>query len=1004
MYGSDANVLLQTAREFGYNSCNSCEQGVDPEASSIGNYGYHEQHNTPFTLGSGWVTNFNNLQSHAHNTVNGDRDVVQFPFTKETLAVPPGSDSQASFTCQQSTHLGNEIGVPAMISARSLSPSTGSVSNQASPAGHSSEYLMTVGYYNAPSVDGHVEATYNANECDDFATFVSRSDISIECSSGLEIGRSASAQDSSSPPMIALQTPQSESHLSPPGLKIMSSPAAKVETHRHSLISHCELPRRRAASVAISPTPRVLPRIPSTYGQQCCSPAPTSVSAGEEDIPSPAALPQLANPVFCVENYSRTQSPQPSVVRPNSNKRGRGEHFNAYLSPQPPEYSADYKSDDQSTLDVHKFLPAESLAGIQRSGDGVWLVNYHTGQAGINPESRERMKDIYVSSPNELESERYTEEKKAHVREWLTRSSFNSGDGEATDTAYSRYSSGRPRAKSTSDAYTSRANCMDLHLSDHRVPLSGALEIPHRDVFPPVRSKFDENPEEKQFGGREQANSPVVDNPTVLAEEDDNACHPPLPEEIPYSNISNHAAPWSDTLFTWRECNSNYQPPCSNDAIVQFCQRAKDIETTSLAATMGSRRMSESDVGSLYAASGATSVISDSLGKREKQNKGERRGSLLGSILPKRSNSNLLKRKNNHVIYQQQHPNEGDSCAHSQQRRPNQDTIPKHIRGWARSKSPALNTRIASGMTDVSSRTAVTPSVSSSVWLQARNVIRRSRSRSDVGKVFGLAELMTQYGGPPLLALTTPTSELQPTPFGGEDDMEDHDSVEDTVSADLTVRCDPITPTEEGLTHQIRGLNPQLADGLVERMTQEQMRRYHRLLDLRNQHAPCVRTQTQSSGSCGETSRGALKTTLPKPEKQRSVAPPVCFQIVAPESSRGDPAALQDGTMVIAQFPSGIPLPPVQSLPAEFECPFCFKVKNFFKPSDWTKHVHEDVQPFTCTFPDCEESKSFKRKADWARHENERHRQLEKWTCDVGECSHICFRKDNFVQHLVWKF
>jgi hypothetical protein len=59
------------------------------------------------------------------------------------------------------------------------------------------------------------------------------------------------------------------------------------------------------------------------------------------------------------------------------------------------------------------------------------------------------------------------------------------------------------------------------------------------------------------------------------------------------------------------------------------------------------------------------------------------------------------------------------------------------------------------------------------------------------------------------------------------------------------------------------------------------------------------------------------------------------------------------------------------------------------------------VQPFTCSFPECAEPKSFKRKADWVRHESERHRQLEWWTCSHHDCTHICYRKNNFVQHLV---
>ena len=113
------------------------------------------------------------------------------------------------------------------------------------------------------------------------------------------------------------------------------------------------------------------------------------------------------------------------------------------------------------------------------------------------------------------------------------------------------------------------------------------------------------------------------------------------------------------------------------------------------------------------------------------------------------------------------------------------------------------------------------------------------------------------------------------------------------------------------------------------------------------------------------------------------------------------PADHGDDNVAAAQFPPGVPTPPVSHLPAEFECPICFKTKKFNKPSDWTKHVHEDVQPFTCTFPDCNEPKSFKRKADWVRHENERHRHLEWWTCNQPDCNHRCYRKDNFVQHLV---
>lgn len=94
-------------------------------------------------------------------------------------------------------------------------------------------------------------------------------------------------------------------------------------------------------------------------------------------------------------------------------------------------------------------------------------------------------------------------------------------------------------------------------------------------------------------------------------------------------------------------------------------------------------------------------------------------------------------------------------------------------------------------------------------------------------------------------------------------------------------------------------------------------------------------------------------------------------------------------------------MPPTHKFPAEFECQLCFKAKRYQKPSDWTKHVHEDVQLFTCTHDKCKEPKSFKRKAAWVLHENERHRHLEWWICQVEDCSHPCYRKDMFLQHLI---
>ncbi|KAH8596196.1 hypothetical protein B0O99DRAFT_594027 [Bisporella sp. PMI_857] len=101
-------------------------------------------------------------------------------------------------------------------------------------------------------------------------------------------------------------------------------------------------------------------------------------------------------------------------------------------------------------------------------------------------------------------------------------------------------------------------------------------------------------------------------------------------------------------------------------------------------------------------------------------------------------------------------------------------------------------------------------------------------------------------------------------------------------------------------------------------------------------------------------------------------------------------------------FPPGVPMPPTRTLPAQFECQICFEVNKYQKPSGWTKHVHEDIQPFICTFSECKEPKSFKWKSSWLRHENEFHRALEWWVCQFEDCRYPCYRKDNFLQHLAY--
>lgn len=268
-----------------------------------------------------------------------------------------------------------------------------------------------------------------------------------------------------------------------------------------------------------------------------------------------------------------------------------------------------------------------------------------------------------------------------------------------------------------------------------------------------------------------------------------------------------------------------------------------------------------------------------------------------------------------------------------------------------------------------------------------------------------------------------------------DDDMDDHEN--EAILAATSGGVTPgtklpklnITPNAEGFAGHVRERTPGLPPKLVDRIVHEQGKRYKKLVDHRQKHLAA----TKNSGRCGNGAKcrgsvGAIgaggqeegnghkrgiSTGSYEGESEFLTYSRFRFSDIAQaglilieplayssDETAGDHSPTE-GKVAATQFPPGVPQPPVSRLPAEFECPICFKVKKFTKPSDWTKHVHEDVHPFTCTFPECTEPKSFKRKADWVRHENERHRHLEWWTCNIPDCTHTCFRKDNFVQHLV---
>ncbi|PWW79278.1 hypothetical protein C7212DRAFT_340185 [Tuber magnatum] len=369
-------------------------------------------------------------------------------------------------------------------------------------------------------------------------------------------------------------------------------------------------------------------------------------------------------------------------------------------------------------------------------------------------------------------------------------------------------------------------------------------------------------------------------------------------------------------------------------------------------------------------------------------------------------------------------------------------------------------TSMAAGAGQSSAHTAHTASTAGIISPPTRSLsggfiaqtVKRARSKSDISSsklqkekpVFGIVSMLGQYGGPPALPIGSPVQSAEsesprrnftfgeesrkrgtaaakllcppdPHRHDGYDDDDDNDMDDDDMQNNQHTappgarpplpKLD-ITPNSEGFSQHVRGLTPALHPKLVDRVVYEQGKRFKKLVEHRQKHLTTIRggkrcgNATKCRGPVGSIGPGSDPSV--NGHKRNTSGGSVEGEAYSSDEIVGDGShSPTEGKVTATQFPLGVPQPPVLRLPAEFECPICFKVKKFQKPSDWTKHVHEDVQPFTCTFVECTEPKSFKRKADWVRHENERHRHLEWWTCTLPDCTHTCYRKDNFVQHLV---
>ncbi|KAL9122927.1 MAG: hypothetical protein Q9187_000524 [Circinaria calcarea] len=834
------------------------------------------------------------------------------------------------------------------------------------------------------------------------------------------------------PPRSSDKTLQS-SHLMSPGLTDNTSPesgyAAKTPVTRIRLLGGGTMSRVSSQSTSIEPN----------HSLYQCTPALTTSSV--EASPEPSSVPdkgRIASPVVRIERYSRGDSPARaagSMLR-NSSKRSRTSRSSCHLA-APNDDSSDedhYRSygDDRS----------RPVLGLDLSVASDELDQVSGQRSGLDPVMRSQMTDTIV--PNFKDQDEINEQnaREAVVRDWLSQSAGPHEGRVVTPGSLGirkdKACGSRRRARSAGDHCGLQLDGLEIN--------SPKLVHAERQVPGPGLLLNEDSGEEEDEGVGDVPPTPPVSNDRI--EEENEPAGGYFADPDWESKPALEASPWADPIYFPSKMGSRGQPATANAAIAFFRKKAADIETISRRATCGTsvRRLSETDLDRVLGPEGLLSRFSISRDKI--MEKIDSHGSSLASkILLKRSISNT-KRKSSEPTWPQSEQslpaNSGrkeslhgrKESSHerkdslqgrkeslgSRPEIPAVSSSPRRIPSLnKRPKSPSLNTSstmvaMTSHIASLGGHGSISPTATSpptGAWNTARTLIRR-RSRGDSNRPSmsntaesGLAALWTKQGGPPLPTLATPPEgrdsvALFEAPADDDEAAETDDLPnEHGTSMDFTPRKDKITPTKDGFKANVGDLNPRLAPYLVERLGQEQLRRFKKLVEFRVGHIQAIQDGVCSSGKRCIELGGEPSYLGSKAGKKETELSHTGFSVTRVEKSDLDANALPEGVVTAAQFPPGVPLPPVHRLPAEFECPLCFTIKKIQKPSDWSKHVHEDLQPFTCTFPDCSEPKSFKRKADWVRHENERHRQLEWWNCSMPECQHKCYRRDNFVQHLV---
>ncbi|KAE9381523.1 hypothetical protein N431DRAFT_320955 [Stipitochalara longipes BDJ] len=642
-----------------------------------------------------------------------------------------------------------------------------------------------------------------------------------------------------------------------------------------------------------------------------------------------------------------------------------------------PQSSGQYNPGNQFNGQLQP--PQGAAPPIMRSEEGQWKSDETTGQAGLGPEARRELSNAEIPTLDEAEERRRINGKNLDIVEWRSQA----GGSDAGDELPPRF--------------------------NHNPFQQTHSQLPHED---------------------ENSEIPPVDDAVSIHE------NHPIPGQVYYDlsnlnitesdkNLMKLPRHWYDPPTIPEITTTSHQPLTSNEAIMRYKQASDAVSIASRAATWGTRRRRLSEP----SLSDYDAVIDGSFLKRlsiSKSREGERRSSnffdqgldrldRLANIVRMRSDSKLKRVRSSNNM-----PEERPNLP--QGRHNSAGTLAPSRSGSLKKGPPSINTALAAMAGPLAAvGTAHTrkgsiggnptsPQSPAEHLTVRKGWPHRGRSKSELNprdRETGLVGLMRAQGGPPVVNLATGAPEVEdrrPERQQHEDrdldeDDDDDEDQADEGDMDVEIEKDPIIPNYEGFKAHVLRLNTEMDPKnkwLVSRIAHQQEIRYKNLLDLRVKHSQAILSKTCSAGPFCVAQNGGATSADGKGQASSDGPLQLVTDFNSDNDSNPGEGALNDET-----FPQGVPMPPTRNLPAEFECQLCFKAKKFQKPSDWTKHVHEDVQPFTCTYEKCKEPKSFKRKADWVRHENERHRHLEWWICQYEDCRHPCYRKDNFLQHLV---